>query len=196
MTQFSRDEQISWWKSSLVNYFSWWALVVAAIIIGLGSWLMVYPVYEQWNTMTKAEQLSEELSIYQSQYDNLISKSNDWKKLNRSVGKDLYLILPQDIDLPNLMTEIDAVVKSSIFTLNGIAFNDGSREQVRTGSKEESRAGIKVVRIVINVSGGNYTAFKELVKKIESAWRLLEVRDVSFVTDDAYTIELASYYYP
>lgn len=196
MVQFSRDVQLSWWQASLINYFSWWALLVVIIVVTVGGWLTIYPLYTNWQNMTKSEQLRSELAIKSVQFDNLKKKIADWQDLRDSINTDLHLILPPNVDLANLMVEIDSLVNNSGFSLYSLSFVDSAARDKNKKVMAASQTGVRTISVFVDITGGDYTKFKELIKQIQSAWRLLEVGKINFISDGSYSMELISYYYP
>ncbi len=196
MVQFSHEVQLKWWQASLMNYFSWWSLVVVLVVVAVGGWLAVYPLYSNWRTMTKAEQLQTDYNINNQKFSNLKVKIKEWQNLRDSSESDLHVILPHEADLANLMAEIDAVVKASGFKLQGLTFTDSGARDKAKKTTTDTTSGLHTVSLFIDVSGGDYVKFKGLVTQIQSAVRLLEIKNVSFSSDDTYSMELVSYYFP
>jgi hypothetical protein len=194
-----------WWRKNLQQYFLWWGLGVAVVILGLGSWFLLKPLYVDLRAGTQVDSLKDHIVEVQNRLIILKKQAKTWEELQQSTQENINLILPNVNDLPNLIVQLEALAKQTKFNLQGIAISEksdtGKAVDTRPGSKtstiaKELPGGVRVLKITITLDGGNYTRLKEFLQAAQSAWRLLEVNSISFARDGSYAVELSAYYYP
>ncbi|MFH1866661.1 MAG: hypothetical protein ABIJ81_01090 [Patescibacteria group bacterium] len=198
MAQISQEVKISWWQKSLVKYYQWWILLVVLVILVLPGWWLVRPIYLEWRTMTRAQDLESRLVVERQAVNELQQKINAWEKLKQQTASDLQLILPSTIDIPNLLVQLEAIVEESGYRLRAVSVSEAGAGQSRSKGKILAvTGGIRPVKITLSVEGEGYNNFKELLQNIQLAWRLLDVNSFRYGTNEtSFVIELTSFYYP
>jgi hypothetical protein len=194
-----------WWRKSLRQYFLWWGVGAATIILGLGSWFLLEPLYVDFRAGTQVDSLKDHIIETQNRLIALKKQAKVWEELRQSKQENINLILPNVNDLPNLIVQLEALAKQTRFDLQGIAISEksdtGKAVNARLGSKtstiaKELPGGVRSLKITITLDGGNYTRLKEFLRAAQTAWRLLDVNSISFARDGSYAVELSAYYYP
>lgn len=177
-----------------IKYHKLAGLAVAAILLLTGFLFALKPKYDQvklagaLNIKTNQEQLSanleylKQLRQFQKNYNQL--SDEDIIKLN--------FALPKLEDIPGLFVQLENLARLSGFNL--LSADISAVENVRDRNRE--LAGIKKQNIAITVEGGNYSAFKNLLKEIELNLRLLDVNSINFTSgSNLYTVNLSTYYF-
>lgn len=194
-----------WWWKNLQQYFLWWAVGVAVVILGLGGWFLLKPLYIDLRAGTQVDSLKDYIIETQTKLIALKKQAKTWEELQLSTQENINLILPNVNDLPNLIVQLESLAKQTRFNLRGIAISEKSDTKkavnTRLGSKTSTTAkellgGVRSLKITITLDDGNYTRLKEFLQAAQSAWRLLEVNSISFTRDGSYAVELSAYYYP
>ena len=192
--QITQEVQVSWWQKTLVENFTIWASLVVLVLVVVPGWLLVWPKFQEWRAMTKAQTLEGQLVEERQNIDSLKQKVREWDKIKKQAGSDLQAILPSVIDVPDLLVQLEAVAAQSGFRFLGVSISEAGGtargQSVNTG-------GVRPVKITFNLEGNSYGNFKSLLENIRSSWRLLEVDSFSFSeSQTSYALDLTSYYYP
>lgn len=191
-----------WWQKNLQQHFLWWGVGVAVVILGLGSWFLLKPLYVDLRAGTQVGSLEDHIIKTQNKLIALKKQAKTWEELQQSTQANVNLILPSVNDLPNLIVQLEALAKQTKFNLQGIAISEKSEtnKTIKTPlgiqTSKELPGGVRSLKITITLDGGNYTRLKEFLQAAQSAWRLLEVNSISFARDGGYAVELSAYYYP
>ncbi|MFH1112207.1 MAG: hypothetical protein V1712_04055 [Patescibacteria group bacterium] len=200
MSPFAQENQISWFEKLLIQHYKWLAGLLALIIVGGGVWWLVKPMYLEWRTMTRAQDLQKVLVDIQAQVAALDSKVATWNKIKNQSDTDLHLILPSNIDVPDLLTQMDDLINKHKYVLSTITVSESGTTDKKANAKSTAVAdtdGVRTVKITLSLAGSGYENFKSLLQALQSAWRLLNVNSFNYAEEvDSYSIELTSYYYP
>ena len=143
----------------------------------------------------------EELKVTMAEFKNKYSKNIE----------NLSQLLPSEAEVPNLMAQLEAVAQASGFTISTLTVTEGS---VGLGKKITSRveeealdeslelpeldSAIHVVKVGLNVEGGDYFNLKSLLDNLEKHLRIIDVSSISFsgTTDSSQiTLMLDTYYF-
>ncbi len=198
MSPFTRETKISWREQVLIKYFIWLAILVVLIIVG-GGWWQIKPIYSEWRTMTRAQDLQKSLVEIKAQVAALDNKVSAWNKIKKQPGADLHLILPSNIDIPDLLTQIEDLVNKNKYILNSISISESGTtiKKIEKNTSDTAASGVRSVKITLALSGQGYENFKTMLQALQSAWRMLNVNSFNYSeSTDSYNIELTSYYYP
>ncbi|MEW6610157.1 MAG: hypothetical protein AB1352_00795 [Patescibacteria group bacterium] len=114
----------------------------------------------------------------------------DYEKINA--------VLPTEPGAADLIPNIEAIVLLSGLTLESVSVTQSSDPQ-RSAPSEMIAAGlsgsIHSVPITLRANGNNYSTFKELLHRIETNLRLLDVPSISFnPKDDVIQMSVTAYY--
>ena len=151
--------------------------------------------------------LAEMLDIY-----NLYKKIPDSKK---EKSKD---VLPSKASLPDLLVNLDDLMQANNFSLDGVSFmvtdEEGKKIVDKVKLKEitdianlekdlsEEDTGeekiekyLRIIEIELEISGGGYLSFENLISQIETNLRLMDIVSFNFSPEsDGYSITLKTYY--
>jgi hypothetical protein len=194
-----------WWQKNLQINFWWWAVGIVVIILGLGGWFLLKPLYTDLRTSTQVDSLKDRIVETQNRLVILKRQAKTWEELQQGEQENINLVLPSVNDLPNLIVQLEALAKQTKFNLQGIAISEKGELNKTTNTRSGSVAstiakglpsGVRTLKITITLEGGDYTRLKEFLQATQSAWRLLDVNSLSFARDGSYAVELSAYYYP
>lgn len=213
-----QSDQLNLW---LNNNYKLAAISVFILVLLAGLFWLVYPKYQGLREVTVGslpDKISElrALEDYAAKIKELENAINGWQTKNQAQVKILEQILPGVPKVPELLAQLDALVRSSGFTINSVDFSEseasvggaGSRSaakaKAKAGSKPEVQVNlnldknIRLVNINLNLTGGDYPAFKKFLDALEKNMRLLDVVSIDFTSSLAegtdYNLALITYY--
>lgn len=181
-------------RASLIRrFFIWWVTLMVAAALLAGYWVLRAP-YQEWLSLGRVDTLATSLTVAREQLSKLAQEAAAWQSLKAQHGNQLDLMLPSKIDVPNLLTQLEAVARATGFRLDAV-----SVAETTTGVKQAraSSSGVRPVHITMSVSGGGYTKLKELLGAIHRAWRVVQVESFGIGGGEAsYRLDLTAFYYP
>lgn len=205
----------SLWKQQInnffIDYFSYLALAVALIIFVAGLFLFIYP---QYKTISKSERLvkSNLEAKYKDKSDYLFKITN-LKKLYQSISdtdrKKIQGMVPADSNITGLIPEIESIVLKNSAILHSIKITEEDSQsqpkaKAESGERQVSPAGIfsgqlpagvKLVKIEINLASVDYQVLKNIIKAFENNLRLLDIAEISYnVQDNKVVLIIYTYY--
>lgn len=162
-----------------------------------------------------------DLAGRQEEFKQLTDKFNNFSIINKlynsldpEVLEKVEQVLPTQPDLPDLMVNLDTLVKNNGFSLGGVEFqivNEKGQEVLRAKttaaappSNEEVAAAegptttkeLKIINTVLDIKGSSYGGLKNLIIQLENNLRLMDVQKFGFAGDStSLKIELKTYYY-
>lgn len=123
----------------------------------------------------------------------------DYQKKHNAEFEKLSYILPSEAKIPELIAQMDALSKANGFSVNSMDISQS--EAVKKFSEEAEaveEAGLKNINISLDLSGGDYLAFKKLLGDIEKHLRLLDVNSIDFAsaqgTEGGYKLNINTYF--
>ena len=194
--EFSSRKITEWWQQQLAQYFLWWAIGLAVVIVGGGSWFILRPLYHNVQANNQATELSVRLDEARDRLAKLKSKSEAWSLKNQDEA--INLILPSYNDLPSLLVQLEALADHSKFQLQGIAVTEqapGAGKPTSSTATAPVAAGVHELRVTLSLTNGTYARLRDFLQAAQSAWRLVAVKSINFSRDGSYAVELTSYYY-
>lgn len=195
--KFDAKKLLAAWRRNVERFVWWWAGALGLVVLIVGLVFVTWPKYQELAALPKMADLEQELRADQASFNVLQSQIAAWREMTKQIGKDVLLMLPTSVDAPNLLVELDGLASEAGYQAKAIAIADLA--SVRQSTKVKGIAlpsNVKIVKISLGLSHGNYQSFKKLLAKFESAWRILNVDGFSFGRDDSYTVELTSFYLP
>lgn len=202
----------------LNRYYKIVCLLIILIIIGLG-YVVIFKrniaLSKEKNLALKEKQ--EELANANNYYNQLKQLDNTISNFQTEQDKLLDKIaevLPAKPELPELIVQLEALVKSSNFKLDSIDISESLKEKVPVNAGKGSTTTVKVkvkellpalpeemriLKITLTVSGGDYLSFKNtLLKNLEQHVRLFDLTSISFTAQAGetatYQLNLQTYY--
>lgn len=110
------------------------------------------------------------------------------KQVNPEQRQRVKNILPSEPDVPGIFVEMDALAKA-----NGMALV--SVDTV-ANDKEASPTGVKTVRVALNIAGGTYKQFYQLLDDMQRSMRLADIQSITFTPGTgSFGVVLFVYYF-
>jgi len=107
--------------------------------------------------------------------------------VDAAIRQQVQGAIPSSPDIPGIYVQLDALTRENQFQLKSI---DAVPDPLT-----EASGGRKVVRISMNVVGGDYASFKKLIADIERSQRVFDVRSISFSAGSgSYSLIVRAYY--
>ncbi len=192
MVQLSQiTEQTSRLELSLAKHFKWWATIIVLLVVIIMIWYLVWPKFVEWRTMTQARDLQAQLFQRQEKFSQLQGQIKQWQKMKSQLGDDLQLVLPAVEDAPNLLVQIETLAARSKLPLRSLSISSATGASKRI----ETSSGVKQVRLLLNLQGGDYKSLKSFLGELQTAWRLLQVENINY-SSQGFSLEVTGYYYP
>lgn len=102
----------------------------------------------------------------------------------------LSLALPEKFDFPSIVIQATTLAQKFGFLVANI-------EVAEPAAKEAVSSGPRPVNIKLDLAGGDYARFKDLLAGIESSVMIMDLKAVSYMPAKAnYRLDLTTYYYP
>lgn len=200
----------------LNKYYKAIMFALAAVILAVGYFLVINKSIanlKQKKTTLAVEKLQEfkHAEQYFKKLEELNKAIDNFQKENRAVLAKLEQVLPDNSQVPELIAQVEALIKSSGFSLDGFAITEGESAAKKSSAQRRPAAvdtaegtegdnaineiqdnkpalkslpaEVKSLKISLAVSGKDYFAFKELLKIIEQHIRIFDVTSISFGGD-------------
>lgn len=213
----------------LNRYYIWLIIIISLVILAVGFFYVLRPAYERMFDLS-----AQQLPIQEKKLAELEKYQNDLEALGKTIGEftstkqtdldKLKEILPSSSEIANLFAEMEALIESNGFNLSDITFseprvivsappiaesqNDDLSNEGKVNQPAEpavAQPQISTVEISLSISGGGYQAFKNLLNKIQTHLRVLDVTSINFndINIDEtkgeqanYALTLKTYYRP
>lgn len=215
--QKKQAAQLNLWLNK--NYKTAAGALFAVVLLAGGFWL-VYPKYQglrQVTTRSLPDKIGElqALENYAAKIKELETAINNWQTKNNAQVKILEQVLPAAPKVPELIAQLDALARTSGFTINSVDFSESEaglepaagstgRANPKAGKKADAAVNlnldknIHLVNINLNLTGGDYSAFKKFLDAVEKNMRLLDVASIDFSSSlnqsADYNLALTTYY--
>jgi len=99
------------------------------------------------------------------------------------------LALPEKFDFSNLTLQLNALAENYGFKISSLENRDAQSDNFTLAD-----GNLKGVDVTLELKGGSYENFKQLLKAMETSVLYLNVNGVSY-KDNVYEIQLRTYYY-
>lgn len=177
----------------LIRYSKISYLLVVVVIIILGYYFIIAPKYEE---VSLGGQYSIETLTLER--DQKIGYAADLRRINRNYReinseevKKLDQVLPEEKDIPGLFVQFQALAAKHDFQLLSINISEDSFR----GANLDKSQKIKRLNISLNLTGGDYSEFKEFLESIELNLRIFDINATYFTPgSDSYSLNLFTYY--
>jgi len=179
---------------SLNRHFVWWSVGVVIIIFLAGTWFII-PLWQEARSGQVLEEARDQLQKAQTDFQQLKAQGKLWDKLLvQQSGQDINLMVPDAPNLPDVLFELESLVRDAGFDLLSISAVDVKDTKTRSSSVP---SGARAVKVSLSLDNGSYLKFKTLLGNLRSAWRLLSLENFNFSgRETAYSVELTTYYMP
>lgn len=165
-------------RNPKTEYVAFALLIIAACFIF--TWKILVPKYTL--NKTEALALASEIDSSRDKLDSLKSAQNDLEELGDTVDK-LLLSVPSDTDMPNLITELEALAVKNQASLPGLQISDSSSSNDGT------------VSIVFSIKG-DFEKLSKFISSVEKDIRYMNISTFSISSgkdDLTLTLQVEAY---
>ena len=158
-----------------------------ALILVAGSfyytWKMIIPKYTE--DKTKSVSLDTSIAEANKKLDSLKKAQTTLTQLG-DIPTQLSVAVPEDKDMPNLITELEAVAAKSGMILPTIAVSDGSSATPAAGTTPVAVAATGNAITISIATPGTFETINSLISDLEKDIRFMNIKSVSIssATDD------------
>ncbi len=146
---------------------SLYMIAIKPLYTGIGS------LWSPEQGITTLKQLNKDYDAILAQSQTLLSQANkmksDYTKVDASTKEKLVIMVPDTVDAPRLVNEVNTIAQKAGLTLTDLTYSQLSNSDPLRGSY--------VVSFTVKTT---YTRFKELMQLYENSLRLFTVPAVSF----------------
>lgn len=164
---------------------------VAVLLIGasfLYSWKFLVPSHQK--KQSEIVKTEKEIEAAKAKLNSLGTTKASLDELGPVVSK-MFIAIPEDKDLPNLITEFEALAAKHETVIPGFQISDASAATVAptTGAAPVSAGNSTLVSFTVN---GNFEKLNQFVSSLEKDIRFINLKSLTFSTsEDGKTISLA-----
>lgn len=220
MAAFQQKNKSGNWLNLWLNrHYRLGAAALLGAVIAAGVFFLIYPKYRFIKELARTSlpgKLEEfkALEDYAAKIKELEQAIVDWQNKNQANVKKLEQALPDEPKIPELIAQLDALTKDSGFLLNSLDFSEVTAVQEQgpaVTARDKARAdknmalvnwqldkNIKQLNVSLNLTGGDYLAFKKFLDKLEKNMRLFDVISIKFASSltegTDYNLALRTYY--
>lgn len=165
--------------------------VLAVLIILILSFLFVLkPKYDEIiQSQQEFKTRQEEFENQKIYFDGIKKLISNYQKIASADIEKINNVLPQKKDVAGLFVQMEALAKESGLNLLGLDIAE------RKEPLELEKIKIKELDIALNLSGGDYFAFKKFLNAVESNLRIMDVTSINFSSEaETYALNLKTYY--
>lgn len=153
-------------------------VIILATLIGL-----VFPMWSSvWQLKTEIK--AKEIEI--EEIKDILEKTELYKRIEKE-AEQVFLALPKQKDIPNLLIQFDTLAFTNEMTLERIDFS----ETVGKQTIEESTDPFPSITVDLSISG-DFKNFKKYLKDVEINIRAMDVISINFdsgTKDEIYGLE-------
>ncbi len=183
-------KSIATWQSFLVKYQQWILIIEVTIILVLGYFLVIAPKVKHITEATQGDVAYWEEQLATAKTNNARAKKlvELYNSLGTTQRDKLFKILPKDAQIPELMSQLEALFDSedlfmTHFFASEVSFGEGAVLPFR----------ILQLQIVFN-KPDDYKAYRRLLSKLEKNMRILNIQSINY-TEDAEQFSISAFAY-
>lgn len=110
-----------------------------------------------------------------------------YRLLNTALRQKTQTMIPLELDVPGIFVQLDGVARKHNFLITAVSTTDIEDEIGAQGQR--------LVKVSVNVEGGDYRQFTMFLADLERSVRLIDVQSVVFTPLSAkYSLTLKTYY--
>lgn len=179
------------WRLFLSTYQQWILIIEVVLILVVGYFLILAPKITSVTEATRGDVAYWEEQLAIAKTNN--ARSQRLVELYNSLGTTqrdkLFKILPKDAQIPELMSQLEALFDSedifmSNFLVSEVSFGEGAVLPFR----------VLQIQIVFT-KPDDYNAYRDVLLKLERNMRILNIQSISYSDDvDQFTISAFTYF--
>lgn len=170
-----------------VRFYSNLVLFVFLAVIIIGWFVVLGPMFNEYRTINVVAK-KVEFDQYRQVLDRFQNILSEWDAVSAEDKARLNYFLPKGKDIPELITMIEDMAEQSGFVVSIASFSQIEQPVI-------DRTNIYPLIISLSLEGGSYANLKNLVNKLESNLRLLDVNSLNFQSGTgSYIMNINTYY--
>ncbi len=131
----------------------------------------------------------EQLSILTKQRADARAVLSQYEQFAADDRQFLAAVLPSQRQVPNIIAQVDAVVRASDLVLRSLSITED-------GSNTESSGTIQTLALTLTIEAADHQQLEALLERLETNVRLIDVTSFRFNTESAgVTINARTYFY-
>lgn len=179
------------------------AFVVAGGVVALAlAWFFALrPALTAYHAerQTSIEELKDRLAQRRASLAKFAAIDETFASITPEERGKLDAVLPRDAGVPELITNIEALVRLSGLTLDSLevdAANDASASPLPAAGERAVPPGVRIYPITVQMQGLNYLTLKKFLQRVETNERLLDLPALTFVgSGEGLSVTLHAYTY-
>ncbi len=195
----------------LINYFDYLALALALAVFTVGLFWFIYPQYQSISKSNKMamENLQTEYAAKSAYLNAINALKQSYRRISEADKNKIAEMVPVEKNIVAQIPKIESIVISNSAILNSIKIEPvdfPGQAGVKVDSGETSElpagifngplpAGVKLVKIEIDLGLVNYQVLKNIIKTFENNLRLYDIADINYLaSDNEASLVIYSYY--
>lgn len=186
----------------LFKYFNFVIVIAIIIILLVGSIYMIIPKYRRISR--GVEEVNKDRAGQKEEMTNYLTRLNRYKRqyfgISESTRQRVDYFLPGKGNNEDLFNDMSALINRRGLILRDLEITEaGSSNSNRRGpqnpSPRGSVAGLGVINMKLGISGVDYNKLVQLLNKIETNLRLMDVTDIAFAPEgNSVNLSINTYY--
>ena len=154
--------------------------IVVAVILVL---VFIDPLWTSVGVLRlEADDQNQEVKKVEDLLAKIQAVEQDYQDVVEAASK-ISLALPKEKDLPYLITQFETLALTNGLLLESVNFDEQIERSIKDDSLKQEEGISPFPYLTINVRlSGSYEGLKGYLKSLESSVRLMEVREIDFVS--------------
>ncbi len=186
----ANKKSITTWQSFVTKHQQWILIIEVTVILVVGYLLAIAPKVEYITEATQGDVAywEEQLAIAKTNNARAKKLVELYNSLGTTQRDKLFKILPKDAQIPELMTQLEA-----LFDSENLFLTNFSASEVDFGEGAVLPFRILQLQIVFN-KPDDYKAYRRLLSKLEKNMRILNIQSINY-TEDAEQFAISAFAY-
>ena len=185
----------------VIKYYQILVLVVFVLIVVLCFTFLIWPKITNIQDLRSILIPSKQnlVKVKNGYLQSLKSSEVDYNKIGSEEITKVFEALPDKIDIPSMLVELEALAKSNDMTMMAVDVATEDVNLLETDIseivKQKTTGTVKLARISLSLSGDNYEDLKKYLNDIEYNLRIMDVQSITFSPDfQSIALNLRTYY--
>lgn len=180
----------------LDKYYRAFSMIIAALMIVLGWWLLLWPQYQ---ALTDSGVLQYQTALvtlgeHQHYLADLQTMAERYQTIDRRVFYAVNTLVPPHRDQELLFADLENVFANTAFTITSMNVASQSTTDKTTVSALPDTIALVTVSVNVATTDPSYSNFKELLKRIQQSAQLLNLQSLNYAPgSSSYTFIFTSY---
>lgn len=172
------------------------------VVVGIGWWFVLLPMWSELQATDEIARAESARTMVEKETRALEQLQVDYGALSEVDQLRLSILLPKGEDLPNLLAQVEGLVKQSGFPIGSIGVSEvgeaaavksqrivqgkqGEAPVVQSKKSRQQSLQIKELQVSLTLGAGSYIQFKHFLAMAEQSLRLLNLTSFSFQSNKA-----------